>query len=340
MQSLRLACSLDSFYRNFLADEAPFSFDRFQRENIQDHDVDVTRWQQPEEGPTEPSGVQISVRTLSFTHPIRKTSMGMGPKEARTRRRQILKRYGDYGITIENNINVEGIPSADCFSVHDFWKIAADGTDHIVVSVRFAPRFTKRTFLRGMIEKNIKKESKAWFVEYTKMVHAALEDGAVIDESEKGGIVAGRGTMVADEAGLFVQTWLRSVYPLVLLGVVLVLCVLAILILQLMQARDAMSVMREEMVALRQANHHFQQEMVSLRRDNQQTLQLLLSQQQQISSSLTFVGENVAVKSRGEAWDPDDKILTFDDSHLRLLQEQRGEINKNDETERLSSGLQ
>ena len=260
--------------------------------------------------------------------------MGMGPTEAHTKRRQVWKRYGAHGMTFENTTEVEGIPSADCFSVHDFWKIVADGPNHVQVSVRFAPRFTKRTILRGMIEKNIRKETKTWFVEYSKMVHAALEEENGMDESEPGSTVAGKESLVVedDQVGLSVvavlQTWLRSVYPLVLLGMALLLVTVAVLVLQLLQTRDAMSLMRDEMVALRQTNQlfqqemmalrqtnqHFQQEMVALRQDNQQTLQLLSSQQQQISSSLNFVGESVVVKSRGAAWDPDEKILTLHDS--------------------------
>jgi VAD1 Analog of StAR-related lipid transfer domain len=158
-----------------LADDAPHSFDRFQREFAQDRDVAMTLW---ENNTREECGngdmVLVCSRVLSFIHVI-KSTLGMGPSEAKTTRRQILHRYKDYGLTVENITMVEGIPAADSFSVHDYWKIEAQGANHVVVSARFAPRFNKRTLLKSLIEKNILRETKEWFSGYSRMILRVLQ---------------------------------------------------------------------------------------------------------------------------------------------------------------------
>jgi VAD1 Analog of StAR-related lipid transfer domain len=118
--------------------------------------------------------VLVCSRVLSFIHVI-KSTLGMGPSEAKTTRRQTLHRYKEYGLTVENITMVEGIPAADSFSVHDFWKIEAQGAKQIMVSARFAPRFNKRTMLKGLIEKNILRETKEWFSGYSRMIMGVLQ---------------------------------------------------------------------------------------------------------------------------------------------------------------------
>jgi len=301
---LRLSCSLDNFYRTFLVDNAPFSFDRFQREYIQDQDLIVTPWQphnsdddnhDTDETPNAPqhgdNNINAQIRTLSFTHPIKKSSMGVGPSEAHTQRRQVIRRYDPHGITFQNTTHVEGIPAADCFSVHDFWTIApAEDDSTVVVSVRFAARFTKRTLFRNVIERNIKRETKEWFVSFSKMAHAALEEATAaaatttlpLDEaSERTAVTAVAGTPGKSEAILLggmdqdrLLIWWRSVYWIIVLGLVIVALALVVLILQVVQTREALSYLQQDTAALRQ--------------ENQQLLQFILQlQHQQIASSTT-----------------------------------------------------
>lgn len=243
------------------------------------------------------------IRTLSFTHPIKKGSVGVGPSEAHTQRSQIVRRYDPLGITFQNTTHVEGIPAADCFSVHDFWTIASAGDSSVVVSVRFAARFTKRTLFRNVIERNIKRETKEWFASFSKMAHAALEQTTAstatlpLDEaSERTAVsaVAGKpgesetilGGMDQDRLWL----WLRSVYWIIVLGLIIVALVLVALILQVVQTHEALSILEQETVALRQ--------------ENQQLLQFVLQlQHQQIASSaantLTTLTADASQTTRG-----------------------------------------
>jgi VAD1 Analog of StAR-related lipid transfer domain len=260
LQFLRLSCSLDTFYRLFVANKAPFSFDRYQRDQIRDRDVSITPWIDDDDGDESlyDSAISVCSRTLTFTHPI-KTGMGMGPSEARTKRRQLLRRYQQYGMTVENKTVVEGIPAADTFSVHDFWKIEADGTEHVVVSVNFAPRFTKRTLFKGIIEKSILRESKEWFTGYTKMVKEALSSGDEAVPEPKAVVPPQPGI---DEAfPLILQKWLCSLYPLVILGLILLLLVLGVLALQLVYMHEAVSILRDETTILLLENRRIVREL-------------------------------------------------------------------------------
>jgi VAD1 Analog of StAR-related lipid transfer domain len=165
---------MDTFYILFLQDEASSSLDHYQRDFIRDRDVRISPWMN--DSPTEVPRDEITVnsRVLTFIHPI-KSTMGMGPSEAKTTRKQILRSYQQYGMTLENITTVEGIPAADTFSVHDFWRIEADGSDAITISANFAPRFTKRTIFKNLIEKSVLKETKAWFLGYAEMILQTLE---------------------------------------------------------------------------------------------------------------------------------------------------------------------
>ena len=277
VQSLRLRCSLDTFYRTFLADEAPFSFDRFQREHIRDHNVIVTQWE-PDPSNNDDAdnndsnrGILQQARTLSFTHPIKK---GVGPTEAHTRRRQVVRRYGPHGITFQNTTHIEGIPAADCFSVHDFWTIApiVDETKDdgqrttVIVNVRFAPRFTKRTLFRSVIERNIKRETKQWFASYETMTREVLEQAKeelneASEQSEmsllqvKPDESATPDTRIRIEQERFLLSSSGLVLCLVLvLVLIIVVLVLVILILQVLQTREALSILQQDLAGLHLEN--------------------------------------------------------------------------------------
>lgn len=195
--------------------------------------------------------ISVCSRILTFTHPI-KSAMGIGPTEAKTTRRQLMRRYQHYGMTVENKTVVEGIPAADTFSVHDFWIIKAEGTDHVVLSVNFASRFTKRTLFKNLIERSILKETKQWFIGYSKMVQEALRSGEEVVPEPK--------PMVPPQSRIegayltLLQKSLRSLVPLMVLGLILLLLVLAVLVLQLMYMHEAVSMLRDETTSLRQEN--------------------------------------------------------------------------------------
>ena len=190
---------MDEFYDHFLRDDASYSFDRFQKEKIHDRDVSITRWTNDSEKNSTPDEMLMQTRILSFTHPIKNT-VGLGPSEAKTTRRQLLRRYQNLGITIENKTLVEGIPAADTFSVVDFWHIKSDGTDNVILSVSFEINFTKRTMFKNIIEKSVLRETGAWLLGYSEMIRDALanrkdtkttsQDWPVTASKEISGVVA------------------------------------------------------------------------------------------------------------------------------------------------------
>jgi hypothetical protein len=258
LQSLRLSCSLDKFFCLFLENDAPYSLDYYQHERVRDRDVAITAWvDDAVDDSIYNSAILVSSRILTFTHPIKK-AISMGPTEALTTRRQLLRRYQNYGMTVENKTVVEGVPAADTFSIHEFWKIDADGTDSVIVSAKFAPRFTKRTLFKSLIERSILKETKEWFVGYTTMVLEALESNDM-DISEPRAMAPNRPDFDA-VSGLVLQKGLRTLYPLVILGLVLLLLVLAVLLLQFMYLKDAIFSLREEMSVLQHENMRLLQE--------------------------------------------------------------------------------
>jgi VAD1 Analog of StAR-related lipid transfer domain len=173
VKDLHLRCSLDEFYNLFLRDDASYSFNRYQTEKIRDRDVSITRWKNDEVEEITPDQIFIQSRVLSFTHPIT-NAVGLGPTEAKTTRRQLLRRYQDLGITIQNQTIVGGIPAADTFSVDDFWRIKSDGTDSVILSVNFEINFTKRTMFKNIIEKSVLRETRAWLLGYSAMTNEVL----------------------------------------------------------------------------------------------------------------------------------------------------------------------
>jgi VAD1 Analog of StAR-related lipid transfer domain len=240
-----LNCTLDDYFALFLADQAPHSFHRFQSEVIADKDATISAWSNDTttvDGCTPPYLQEFS-RRLTFTHPI-KTSIG--PSEAQTQRIQALKRFSSHGMILTNSTQVTGIPAADCFKAEDFWIIEAiDGGSGeaaiIVISARFAPRFHKRTMLKGLIERSIKRETTEWFRLYFDMVRTALEDRATTGKS------------VADlhppddrekiDTTLTLLTALQRIYPILVLIVVLLIAICALAAVQAVQTFKMMKLL-------------------------------------------------------------------------------------------------
>lgn len=137
---------------------------------------------------------------MTFTHPLKKSALGVGPSEARTSRQQRLRRFGKTGMLVENTTVIVDatIPSGDTFYVQDYWLLEAhvgppptahlNDKEHVTLTTRFGTRFTKRTLLRGIIEKNVLKETTKWFQGYAVMLQSKVSlvevlplDGSVVE---------------------------------------------------------------------------------------------------------------------------------------------------------------
>ena len=153
----------------FLADDAEHSLTRYQSERIQDRDVKASPW---ETAQAKDENVMMS-RTITFTHPIKAVTMGLGPSEARTKRHQLLWRF-EKGILLQNTTHIEGIPNADSFCICDRWVIDEINPTCVQLSSSFELQFTKRSLFRSLIEKSVKRETFEWWSGYCKMIQDVL----------------------------------------------------------------------------------------------------------------------------------------------------------------------
>lgn len=237
-KDVRLECTLDEYFDLFLSDDATHSFTHFQNDVISDKEVTLTDWTTSDEAIRCTGVVKEYHRTLSFTHPIKSS---IGPSEARTQRRQTLKRFSSHGMILTNSTQVSGIPAADCFKAEDFWIIEAENNGSLMVSARFAPRFHKRTMLKGLIERSIKRETTEWFRLYFDMVRTALEKrpntsmGKLTDHDQNETKDNRQDTLLATLAAV------ERMYTIILVALVLLL---AIFVVETFQAAQTFTLIR------------------------------------------------------------------------------------------------
>lgn len=233
LQPTELACSLGAFFKLFLADDASHSIDKYQRgEEVKDLDVKVTPWE-PDSSAADPGAL---IRTISFRHPV-SSSFGVGPSHAPTKKRQRLRRYPGCGICITNSTTVEGLPGADCFVVEDQWVIEVvrfDGNGatrinkpRLKFSAMFGANFSKFTFLKSIIQKNINAGNIEWFEGFTRVVVSAVkqQQDNVSDQETLVSDTPSKPEQVGLEgdrsmAGLFSQLPVRGGAVLLMAGVV------------------------------------------------------------------------------------------------------------------------
>ena len=241
---------MDEFYNHFLKDDASYSFDRYQKETIRDRDVSITTWTSNDDDVrqvTPDQTIYVQSRLLSFTHPIKNT-VGLGPSEAKTTRKQRLRRYQHLGITIENKTVVEGIPAADTFSVDDFWHIKSDGMDSVILSVNFEINFTKRTMFKNIIEKSVLRETRAWLLGYSTMTLEALANGKEIAIASK---KCPTTVLVDTTSGTLFNNSIRIQMMLLIATVFLCVTCLVVVIVYLNMIVKVVTNINDELVALR-----------------------------------------------------------------------------------------
>mmetsp|Transcript_12762 Transcript_12762/g.18604 ORF Transcript_12762/g.18604 Transcript_12762/m.18604 type:complete len:314 (+) Transcript_12762:1080-2021(+) len=193
IKELHLSCNLDTFYNNFIADDAAHSIPSFQKDNIGDYDIEVTSWQKTEnedgnEIKYRKSGATSDkIRTVTFTHPLSHT---MGPSSAKTKKVHRFQRFGSHGSCLEIRTNCYGIPAADCFYLEERWLFESKNTSSsndngdeekeggITMRCKLQIYYVKSTMFRGFIDKNTKAECKSWCEEYGKMLQKSLQSEA------------------------------------------------------------------------------------------------------------------------------------------------------------------
>jgi hypothetical protein len=159
------------FFDLFFHDSAPYSLSRYQQEQIGDKDVRFSSWTVHSSPATD---VHFLEREIDYIHPL---TNAIGPSEAKTLRNQKLWQYGNVAVVIQNTTDVEGIPMADCFQVHDQWIVkTTNKNDSVTLSVSFHVEFVKRTIFKKLIQSNVKAETKKWFQGYVQMLRRAVKE--------------------------------------------------------------------------------------------------------------------------------------------------------------------
>jgi hypothetical protein len=157
VDDFKLNCSLSDFFDRFLADDAPHSLASYQENVIGDTQVKATNWILADN--------ECMTRTISFCHPIG-NNFGIGPSSTMATRKQILHRYGDFGLSLATTTNVIGIPASDAFHVADQWLVEQISSDQISFTALHGIIFKKRTVFKRLIETSTTSEIQKWYKGY------------------------------------------------------------------------------------------------------------------------------------------------------------------------------
>ena len=173
-----LPVSVDEFFDFFVKDDCVFSTGRFHKEVRKDSDVSTEPWRSANEW-----GM---LRNLTFRCPV---NAPIGPSSTRATKRQRLHKFGIFGLIIETSTELEDVPSADCFTVEDFYLIEpSEDKKGITIRAEFEVKFVKSCMWRRIIESKTKVETSNWclqFCEHMKKVIAEIRTGEkVIGVSE------------------------------------------------------------------------------------------------------------------------------------------------------------
>ena len=237
---------------------------------MRDLDIKIAPWRQ------DPSEKRALVRTLEFRHPVSK-SLGIGPSHTPTKKQQRLQRFPGLGLCLTNSTTVEGVPSSDCFAVMDHWLVEVDnsggGPSRVTLSAKFGTNFTKRTFLKSIIQKDVRSATKEWFSGYKSVVQAATMEQPAIGATQAPASIpttfdgASFDNKQVDGSTLQVSATSRMFLLLVVSAqIVLLLCLLLVL---------------RELRASQQTSEILLEEMKHLRMEHGQVLDLLLANQRE-----------------------------------------------------------
>ena len=225
---------MSQFFQTFLADDATYSLVHHQSDHVHDKDVQATPWKR---------AGSVMTRTITFTHPI-KSSMGLGPSEARTTRQQRLEKFDHVGILLENVTTVGGIPAADTFEMRDCWLLEQLEEGQTKLASSFQVHFTKRSIFRGIIEKNIRKETLDWWSGYSEMLQKMLQEqlGSRAPEDSQSPVLG-------DQILLRLQKSMQSTVRLLALAVIILVLVLIVLCVQLALLQQELSSLKNSFAA-------------------------------------------------------------------------------------------
>jgi hypothetical protein len=208
--------SLDEFYNQFLDDNAPCSMEVFQRNIIQDENIDLSVWTslsttstntntntnttQLEQEKIHQQQYQKQKRSLSFLHPRRNAKLG--PSKAQTTREQVCTRVSSLGIVLDMKTKFEKVPYSDCFIVEEGWMIescgdgsgnSGDNSGCVKLSIRLNINFVKKTLMKKIIYNQTKEEVKDWFKSYLQYLLKSREGGVDLRTEDRNDVLVVEG---------------------------------------------------------------------------------------------------------------------------------------------------
>lgn len=136
--------------------------------------------------------------------------------------------------------------------MQDRWVVEAISESSVRFSVSFQITFFKRTMLKSIISKNIKLETKNWFLGYLKFVKRALQedDGKIAPPSPNA--ITSKVDSLETEIPSYIQDGKRSV-TLTIITAVLLMVLLAIAV-QMFYLQQSIAILHDQMTSMRQEN--------------------------------------------------------------------------------------
>uniref|UniRef100_A0A7S1SIG4 VASt domain-containing protein n=1 Tax=Tetraselmis chuii TaxID=63592 RepID=A0A7S1SIG4_9CHLO len=179
MLSETLNCTPREFFAAFLSDRSTFWKDVLVERG--DKGVKFDSWSSHSKLGT--------VRSVYFVSPVKAP---IGPPETRCHQSQRYNVYENDHLVLETSQVMNDIPYGDYFSVDMRWDVTAASRTTSLVELRINIPFTRKTMLKGKIEKTTAGETSACFAAWMSKAKEHLEIGAS-QQSEGSGKCVKRG---------------------------------------------------------------------------------------------------------------------------------------------------
>lgn len=244
IDALVLPCTLDEFFALFLANNAPHSIDKYQRDSIGDSELTVSSWTREPDGSHE--------RVIHFRHPL---PSGLGPDSAHAERQQCFRRFGDFGFCLETVTSVKGVIASDCFHVLDKWLVEPTGETSVALTVKHQVQFTKRTLLKRVIQNTSNTEAHKWYKGYANMLESSFQDKEPDEEMDEDELK--QHTKTTDTIAWEQEISMSSLYwSFEIFCTLMWLCLMIGIALLLLQMQNKIALLENQVSTLREEHVH------------------------------------------------------------------------------------
>jgi len=169
LEDISIKCDVDSFFNKFWSTKATLPVSEYQIKNIGDTEVRTSEWEQ-----SGSDSLLTLERKIDYLHP---NHSPMGPRMARTTKKQKLQKYSNCGIAMNTKTNVKDIPFADCFYLEDQIIVESDSNGGVLLSAFIEIHFVQSTWWKKIIKSNATSGIKAWLTGYSDfLLNGCSED--------------------------------------------------------------------------------------------------------------------------------------------------------------------